>query len=167
MPSTSRSAAAKSTGSSAPTARGKTTFIRMLCGLLTPDAGSGTLSRLRHRAREQAEIKTPRRLHDAALQFYEDLSIRGKPRFHRADLRACRNRRAAVQASLERLGLRSRAQRQLAGALSGGWKQRLALAACLIHEPQLLLLDEPTAGVDPEGAPRLLGGNPPPRRRRA
>ena len=130
-----------------PNGSGKTTFIRMLCGLLTPDAGRGTCLGYDVRT-EQAEIKRHVGYMTQRFSYYEDLSIRENLDFI-ARIYDLPHRREAVQASLARLGLEARGS-QLAGQLSGGWKQRLALAACLIHQPQLLLLDEPTAGVDPK-----------------
>lgn len=130
-----------------PNGSGKTTFIRMLCGLLTPDAGQGRCLGFDVRT-QQAEIKRQVGYMTQRFSFYEDLSIRENLDFI-ARVYGLPDRRAAVQRSLERLNLAHRST-QLAGALSGGWKQRLALAACLIHEPRLLLLDEPTAGVDPK-----------------
>lgn len=130
-----------------PNGSGKTTFIRMLCGLLTPDAGQGTCLGYDVRT-QQAEIKRHVGYMTQRFSYYEDLSIRENLDFV-ARVYAVPDRAAAVQHSLERLGLQNRSH-QLAGQLSGGWKQRLALAACLIHSPQLLLLDEPTAGVDPK-----------------
>ncbi len=130
-----------------PNGSGKTTFIRMLCGLLTPDAGRGTCLGFDVRT-QQADIKRHVGYMTQRFSYYEDLSIRENLDFV-ARVYAVADRRAAVQRSLERLGLEKRSH-QLAGQLSGGWKQRLALAACLIHSPQLLLLDEPTAGVDPK-----------------
>ncbi len=130
-----------------PNGSGKTTFLRMLCGLLTPDGGEGKCLGLDFR-RESPEIKKRVGYMTQKFSFYEDLSIEENLEFI-ARLYGMPNRKAAVQKSLERLGMVER-RKQLAGALSGGWKQRLALAACLIHEPQLLLLDEPTAGVDPK-----------------
>ena len=130
-----------------PNGSGKTTTIRMLCGLLTPDAGQGHCLGL-DIVREAAAIKRQVGYMTQRFGWYEDLSIRQNLDFV-ARLFALPDRRAAVDAALARLGLVDR-QHQLAGALSGGWKQRLALAACLIHEPRLLLLDEPTAGVDPK-----------------
>ena len=130
-----------------PNGSGKTTFIRMLCGLLTPDAGSGTCLGYDVRS-QQPEIKRHVGYMTQKFSYYEDLSIRENLDFI-ARIYAVPNRADAVQHSLERLGLTDRSH-QLAGQLSGGWKQRLALAACLIHSPQLLLLDEPTAGVDPK-----------------
>jgi ABC-2 type transport system ATP-binding protein len=130
-----------------PNGSGKTTTIRMLCGLLTPDAGSGTC--LGHDIlTEAAAIKRQVGYMTQRFSLYEDLSIRENLDFV-ARMYSLSGRRAKVAATLERLGLADR-QRQLAGALSGGWKQRLALAACILHEPKLLLLDEPTAGVDPK-----------------
>ena len=130
-----------------PNGSGKTTFLRMLCGLLNPDAGSGQCLGLDFR-RESAEIKKRVGYMTQKFSFYEDLTIEENLNFI-ARLYEVPQRQAAVQKSLERLGMVER-RTQLAGTLSGGWKQRLALAACLIHEPQLLLLDEPTAGVDPK-----------------
>jgi ABC-2 type transport system ATP-binding protein len=130
-----------------PNGSGKTTFLRMLCGLLTPDDGSGQCLGLDFRS-ESAEIKKQVGYMTQRFSFYEDLTIAENLDFI-ARLYGMSNRKAAVEKSLERLGMVER-RRQLAGTLSGGWKQRLALAACLIHEPRLLLLDEPTAGVDPK-----------------
>jgi ABC-2 type transport system ATP-binding protein len=130
-----------------PNGSGKTTTIRMLCGLLKPDAGEGTCLGLDviHDARE---IKRQAGYMTQKFGWYEDLSIRENLEFV-ARLFQVPDRDKAVDDALARLGLVER-QEQLAGALSGGWKQRLALAACLIHSPKLLLLDEPTAGVDPK-----------------
>src|SRR5439155_15580139 len=129
-----------------PNGSGKTTSIRMMCGLLTPDAGSGHTLGL-DVVREAGAIK--RRVGYMTQRFglYEDLSIRENLGFI-ARMYGMDRRDERVNQSLAKLGLESRAD-QLAGRLSGGWKQRLALAACMLHEPELLLLDEPTAGVDP------------------
>jgi len=130
-----------------PNGSGKTTTIRMLCGLLTPDAGSGTCLGL-DLIKDAAAIKRQVGYMTQKFGLYEDLSIRENLDFV-ARLFELPDRKQAVAQALERLGLAAR-QEQLAGSLSGGWKQRLALAACLIHMPRLLLLDEPTAGVDPK-----------------
>jgi len=130
-----------------PNGSGKTTTIRMLCGLLTPDAGEGTCLGFNLRT-QAARIKREVGYMTQRFSLYEDLSIEENLDFV-ARVYAMRDRRQAVAAALQRLGLSER-RGQLAGALSGGWKQRLALAACLLHNPQLLLLDEPTAGVDPK-----------------
>jgi ABC-2 type transport system ATP-binding protein len=130
-----------------PNGSGKTTFIRMLCGLLRADGGSGTCLGY-DVIRESEAIKRHIGYMTQRFSFYEDLSIAENLDFV-ARMYGVPDRRNAVNASIERLGLAGR-QKQLAGQLSGGWKQRLALAACLIHDPKLLLLDEPTAGVDPK-----------------
>lgn len=130
-----------------PNGSGKTTTIRMLCGLLTPDEGSGQC--LGHDiVEEAAAIKRQVGYMTQRFSLYEDLSIRENLDFV-ARLYAMDRRRQRVAEALERLGLSQRRD-QLAGTLSGGWKQRLALAAAILHEPKLLLLDEPTAGVDPK-----------------
>ncbi len=129
-----------------PNGSGKTTTIRMLCGLLTPDSGGGTCLGL-DILREGAAIKRQVGYMTQRFSFYEDLSIAENLDFV-ARVYGLPRRRQQVAQALDRLGL-TRRSRQLAGALSGGWKQRLALAACTLHEPKLLLLDEPTAGVDP------------------
>jgi ABC-2 type transport system ATP-binding protein len=130
-----------------PNGSGKTTFIRMLCGLLRADSGSGTCLGL-DVIRDSETIKRQVGYMTQKFSFYEDLSIAENLEFV-ARMYGVQNRREAVAESIEKLGLAGR-QKQLAGQLSGGWKQRLALAACLIHKPRLLLLDEPTAGVDPK-----------------
>ena len=130
-----------------PNGSGKTTFIRMLCGLLKADEGSGQCLGL-DVVTESESIKRQVGYMTQRFSFWEDLTIRENLDFV-ARLYSMPNRRDAVRQSLERLGLQDR-RNQLAGTLSGGWKQRLALAACLIHQPKLLLLDEPTAGVDPK-----------------
>jgi ABC-2 type transport system ATP-binding protein len=130
-----------------PNGSGKTTTIRMMCGLLTPDEGEGTVlgfdvRRDSRRIRREVGYMTQR------FSFYEDLSIEENLDFV-ARLYDLYPARSYVRDTLEDLGLTARRQ-QLAGQLSGGWKQRLALAACVMHKPKLLLLDEPTAGVDPK-----------------
>lgn len=130
-----------------PNGSGKTTSIRMLCGLLTPDSGSGTCLGY-DVLRETAAIKREVGYMTQRFSLWEDLTIRENLDFV-ARMYGMRERRREVSAALERLGLAARRD-QLAGTLSGGWKQRLALAACMLHRPRLLLLDEPTAGVDPQ-----------------
>jgi ABC-2 type transport system ATP-binding protein len=130
-----------------PNGSGKTTTIRMLCGLLTPDAGEGRCLGYDIRTQSQ-QIKRHVGYMTQRFSLYEDLSIAENLDFI-ARVYAVPERKDAVDQALERLGLAGR-KKQLAGELSGGWKQRLALAACLLHSPQLLLLDEPTAGVDPK-----------------
>ncbi len=129
-----------------PNGSGKTTTIRLMCGLLTPTSGHGSC--LGHDIlTEAAAIKREIGYMTQRFSFWEDLSIRENLEFI-ASVYRMRDARAAVDRALDGLGLAARA-RQLAGTLSGGWKQRLALAACMLHAPKMLLLDEPTAGVDP------------------
>jgi ABC-2 type transport system ATP-binding protein len=135
------------TGFLGPNGSGKTTTLRMLCGLLTPDSGEGTCLGLDFR-KEPREIKRRTGYMTQRFSLYEDLTIEENLLFT-ARVYGLDRRRERVAAALERLGLENR-RRQNAGELSGGWKQRLALAASTLHEPELLLLDEPTAGVDPK-----------------
>ena len=130
-----------------PNGSGKTTTIRMLCGLLTPDSGEGMC--LGYDIRRDAD-KIKRRVGYMTQRFslYQDLSVRENLEFV-ARLYGVPDARGAARAMIMRLGLTGR-EEQLAGELSGGWKQRLALGACTLPNPQLLLLDEPTAGVDPK-----------------
>ena len=130
-----------------PNGSGKTTTIRMLCGLLLPDEGEGQCLGFDVR-REAGRIKAEVGYMTQKFSLYEDLTIRENLDFV-ARMYGVRDRKSRVDGALADLGLADRAG-QLAGTLSGGWKQRLALAACLIHDPKLLLLDEPTAGVDPK-----------------
>ncbi len=130
-----------------PNGSGKTTSIRMLCGLLTPDSGRGTCLGL-DVLRESAAIKRQVGYMTQKFSLWDDLTIAENLDFV-ARMFGMRQRKEAVDQALAELGLSGRRQ-QLAGTLSGGWKQRLALAACLLHQPRLLLLDEPTAGVDPK-----------------
>jgi ABC-2 type transport system ATP-binding protein len=130
-----------------PNGSGKTTTIRMLCGLLTPDAGEGTC--LGYDIRRDADrIKRLVGYMTQRFSLYQDLSVRENLEFV-ARLYGMPNVREAAREMIKRLGLSGR-EEQLAGELSGGWKQRLALGACTLPNPKLLLLDEPTAGVDPK-----------------
>ena len=129
-----------------PNGSGKTTTIRMICGLLTPDSGSGTCLGY-DILRETEQIKLHVGYMTQKFSYWEDLTIRENLDFV-ARMYGMPDRRGAVDQALEGLGLTEQ-ENQLTGALSGGWKQRMALAACMLHYPELLLLDEPTAGVDP------------------
>ena len=130
-----------------PNGSGKTTTIRMLCGLLTPDSGQGTC--LGYDIRRDADkIKRQVGYMTQRFSLYQDLSVRENLEFV-ARLYGVRDARGTAHEMIKRLGLNGR-EDQLAGELSGGWKQRLALGACTLPNPQLLLLDEPTAGVDPK-----------------
>ncbi|MCX7305583.1 MAG: ABC transporter ATP-binding protein [Hyphomicrobiales bacterium] len=130
-----------------PNGSGKTTTIRIMCGLLTPDEGEGEVLGYNLRT-ESLSIKREVGYMTQKFSFYEDLTIAENLEFV-ARLYQLRPLADFVGRTLEDLGLTSR-RNQLAGTLSGGWKQRLALAACIMHKPKLLLLDEPTAGVDPK-----------------
>jgi ABC-2 type transport system ATP-binding protein len=130
-----------------PNGSGKTTTIRMLCGLLTPDKGRGTCLGY-DIISETDKIKRHVGYMTQRFSLYQDLSVRENLEFV-ARLYAVPDPVNAARAMVERLGLKGR-EEQLAGSLSGGWKQRLALGACTLPSPKLLLLDEPTAGVDPK-----------------
>ena len=130
-----------------PNGSGKTTTLRMLCGLLTPDSGEGTCLGL-DIIGQAGDIKRQAGYMTQKFSLYEDLTLEENLMFS-ARVHDLDRRKARVAHALERLGLIER-RRQLAGTLSGGWKQRLALATATLHEPRLLLLDEPTAGVDPK-----------------
>src|SRR5260370_17696556 len=133
-----------------PNGSGQTAFLRMLCGLLRADDGTGRV--LGHDVIAESEaIKREVGYMTQRFSFWEDLSIQENLDFV-ARMYDVKNRRQTVRESIEQLGLAERKD-QLAGELSGGWKQRLALAACLIHRPKLLLLDQPTAGLDPKPHP--------------
>jgi ABC-2 type transport system ATP-binding protein len=130
-----------------PNGSGKTTTIRMLCGLLTPDSGQGTCLGFDIRA-DADKIKRRVGYMTQRFSLYQDLSVRENLEFV-ARLYGVPDAGGAARDMIRRLGLSGR-EGQLAGELSGGWKQRLALGACTLPNPQLLLLDEPTAGVDPK-----------------
>lgn len=130
-----------------PNGSGKTTFIRMLCGLLTPDHAEGTCLGF-DILNEQNLIKKHIGYMTQKFSLYEDLSILENMKIV-AGLYSVPDAKNSINLILDRMNFADR-RNQLAGTLSGGWKQRLALAACLIHKPDLLLLDEPTAGVDPK-----------------
>ena len=130
-----------------PNGSGKTTTIRMLCGLLTPDEGEGTCLGYDIRT-ETDKIKRQVGYMTQRFSLYQDLSVRENLEFI-ARIYGVAKPAAAARAAIKRLGLGGR-EEQIAGELSGGWKQRLALGACTLPSPQLLLLDEPTAGVDPK-----------------
>jgi ABC-2 type transport system ATP-binding protein len=130
-----------------PNGSGKTTTIRMMCGLLKPDSGSGSCLGF-DILQQSDQIKRNVGYMTQKFSFWDDLSIRENLDFV-ARMYELPDRRAVVDKTLQDLGLTTRSA-QLAGELSGGWKQRMALAACMLHQPALLLLDEPTAGVDPK-----------------
>jgi ABC-2 type transport system ATP-binding protein len=135
------------TGFLGPNGSGKTTTLRMLCGLLTPDSGHGQVLGLDF-PRQAEAIKRQTGYMTQRFSLYEDLTIEENLAFI-ARVYSLDNVAKRVDDTLDKLGLTHR-RKQLAGQLSGGWKQRLALAAAVMHEPRLLLLDEPTAGVDPQ-----------------
>ena len=137
------------TGFLGPNGSGKTTTLRMLCGLLTPDSGSGKCLGL-DIVKQSDEIKLRVGYMTQKFSLYDDLTIEENLMFM-ARVHGLDRRNERVKDALDRLGLYER-RKQLAGKLSGGWKQRMALAATTLHEPELLLLDEPTAGLDPISA---------------
>jgi ABC-2 type transport system ATP-binding protein len=130
-----------------PNGSGKTTTIRMLCGLLTPDAGTGTCLGYDIRT-DTDKIKLQIGYMTQRFSLYQDLSVRENLEFV-ARIYGLPDPAKAARETIKHLGLEGRGE-QIAGMLSGGWKQRLALGACTLPNPQLLLLDEPTAGVDPK-----------------
>ncbi len=130
-----------------PNGSGKTTFIRMLCGLLRPDSGTGVCLGFDIQ-KESEKIKPHVGYMAQRFSLYEDLSVLENLNFM-GRIYGLQQLKTLVDESIQRMGL-ARFANQLAGTLSGGWKQRLALATCLLHQPRLLLLDEPTAGVDPK-----------------
>ncbi len=130
-----------------PNGSGKTTCLRMITGLLEPSAGGGTCLGF-DILRQRAELKRQVGYMTQRFSLYEDLTVQENLEFV-ARIYGMRRGSGAVRTTLDKFGLADR-RRQLAGNLSGGWKQRLSLAACMIHEPRLLMLDEPTAGVDPK-----------------
>jgi len=130
-----------------PNGSGKTTSIRMMCGLLTPDSGIGhTLGY--DIVKESKQIKKRVGYMTQRFGLYEDLTVRENLEFI-GRVYEINNVKKSVDEVLDQIGLKERSS-QLAGNLSGGWKQRVALASCMLHQPKLLLLDEPTAGVDPQ-----------------
>jgi len=129
-----------------PNGSGKTTFIRMLCGLLRPDSGNGVCLGYDIR-KESTRIKPLIGYMSQRFSLYEDLTVQENLNFM-ARIYKVKNRKQSVKACIEQVGIGDFIN-HLAGSLSGGWKQRLSLAACILHKPKLLLLDEPTAGVDP------------------
>ena len=131
-----------------PNGSGKTTTIRMMCGLLRPDSGSGTCLGY-DIVRESAEIKRNVGYMTQRFSFWDDMTIRENLDFVARMYQVADRRDVVRESHASNLRL-VRPRRQLAGELSGGWKQRMALAACMLHVPSLLLLDEPTAGVDPK-----------------
>ena len=135
------------TGFLGPNGSGKTTTLRMLCGLLTPDRGTGQALGFDILS-DAWEVKRRTGYMTQRFSLYEDLTVEENLEFS-ARIRGLDRRRERVAKALEELGLAER-RKQLSGTLSGGWKQRLALAVATLHEPKLLLLDEPTAGVDPQ-----------------
>jgi len=137
-----------------PNGSGKTTTLRMLCGLLTPDSGRGTALGFDIRT-DNEEIKRHVGYMTQRFSLYQDLSILENLEFV-ARVYGLTDPSREASAAIERLGLQGR-ETQLAGTLSGGWKQRLALGACILPKPELLLLDEPTAGVDPKARREFWG----------
>lgn len=129
-----------------PNGSGKTTTIRMMCGLLTPDSGQGTCIGYNIRT-DSEEIRLRTGYMTQKFSYWEDLSVRENLEFV-ADMFSLKHKKEKIEKVISVMGLEN-SQNQLAGSLSGGWKQRLALTACTLHDPELLLLDEPTAGVDP------------------
>jgi ABC-2 type transport system ATP-binding protein len=131
-----------------PNGAGKSTTIRMLCGILDPSGGRGTV--VGHDiAREQEQIKQRIGYMTQRFSLYEDLTVQENLRFYAGIYGVpSRERKRRIDEVIEQAGLGDR-RRQLSGTLSGGWKQRVALASSTIHRPPLLFLDEPTAGVDP------------------
>jgi ABC-2 type transport system ATP-binding protein len=131
-----------------PNGAGKSTTLRMLCGLLEPNEGTGTVLGI-ELTREPERIKSVIGYMSQKFSLYDDLTAVENLMFYARAYMVPRALRAPRIAQMARLADLTGRERQLAGELSGGYRQRLALACALVHGPRLVFLDEPTAGVDP------------------
>ena len=131
-----------------PNGSGKTTTIRMLCGLLLPTSGQGQVLGF-DIFRESEQIKARIGYMSQKFSLYSDLTVLENLRFYADVYGIERQTRAARLAELIGMAGLTGRERELTANLSGGWKQRLALACAIVHQPRMLFLDEPTGGVDP------------------